>query len=101
VLSDEQLFIQVVHIMTFLDCRADLVRQLSRDDRKECYRLTRKFLATPLLQVAMPRNCHLFFFSSYNSNTTNSSTIKNVEMFMLVLHSKCNNFFLFIVNFSL
>jgi len=29
--SDVQLFIQVVHIMTFFDCKADLVGQLSRD----------------------------------------------------------------------
>ena len=45
--SDVQLFIQAVHIMTFFDCRADLVRQLSRDGlvTKECYRL-----AHPLLE---------------------------------------------------
>jgi len=29
--SDVQLFIQAVHIMKFVDCRADLVGQLSRD----------------------------------------------------------------------
>jgi len=29
--SDVQLFIQAVHIMTFFDCRADLVGRLRRD----------------------------------------------------------------------
>jgi len=30
-----QLFIQAVHIMTFSDCRANLVEQLSRDGQEE------------------------------------------------------------------
>jgi len=53
--SDVQLFVQAVHIMTFSDCRADLVGQLDRDKQEGMLQidahLCRKFLATTWMFV--------------------------------------------------